>query len=57
MTFDQGTMIDSGLWCMGSMIEIEPDLVLYAYMDSFESLMRMQFIRVTAMGFEPVDRG
>ncbi|MBC8236247.1 exo-alpha-sialidase, partial [bacterium] len=55
MTFDQGTMIDSGLWCMGSMIEVEPDLVLYAYMDSFESLMRAQFIRITATGLEPVE--
>jgi len=55
MTFDQGTMIDSGLWCMGSMIEVEPDFVLYAYMDSFESLMRAQFIRITAMGLEPLD--
>jgi len=55
VTFDQGTMIDSGLWCMGSMIEVEPDPVLYAYMDSFESLMRAQFIRVTATGLEPVD--
>jgi len=54
VTFDQGTMIDSGLWCMGSMIEVEPDPVLYAYMDSFESLMRAQFIRVTATGLEPV---
>jgi hypothetical protein len=40
---------------MGSMIEVEPDLVLYAYMDSFESMMRAQFIRVTAMGLEPLE--
>jgi hypothetical protein len=39
---------------MGSMIEVEPDVVLYVYWDSFESLMRAQFIRVTPDGLEPV---
>jgi hypothetical protein len=55
-TFDQGTMIDSGLWAMGSMLEIEPNRVLYIYWDSFQSLMRGQFIRITAEGIEPVQQ-
>ena len=54
LTWDQGTLIDSAIWVMGGMIEIEPDLVLYVYWDSFESLMRAQFIRVTPDGLMPV---
>ncbi len=53
-TWDQGTTIDSGTWAMGTMCQIEPDLVLYLYWDSFESLMRAQYLRVTAGGLEPV---
>ncbi len=53
ITWDQGTMIDSAIWCMGSMIEVEPDLVLYVYWDSFESFMRAQFIRVAPRGIAP----
>ena len=52
-TWDEGTVIDGALWVMGSMIEMEPDVVLYVYWDSFESLMRAQFIRVTPKGLEP----
>jgi len=46
VTWDAGTMIDSAIWVMGGMAEVEPDLVLYVYWDSFESLMRAQLIRV-----------
>ncbi len=53
-TWDNGTLIDSAIWVMGSMIEVEPDVVLYIYWDSFESLMRAQFIRVTADGLLPI---
>jgi hypothetical protein len=53
-TWDQGTLIDGGVWSMGVMIETEPDVVLYAYWDSFESLMRAQLIRVTPAGLEPI---
>jgi hypothetical protein len=52
-TFDQGTIIDSATWAMGSMLEVEPNEVLYVYWDSFESLMRAQLIRVTKKGIEP----
>jgi len=55
-TWDQGTMIDGALWVMGGMVEVEPDLVLYVYWDSHESLLRGQCIRVTAHGLEPVLR-
>lgn len=53
-TWDQGTLIDNAIWCMGAMVEVEPDVVLYVYWDAFESLMRAQFIRVTPNGLEPV---
>jgi hypothetical protein len=53
LTWDQGTIIDSGMWAMGSMIEVVPDLVLYCYMDSFGSNMRAQFFKVTDHGLEP----
>ena len=55
-TWDAGTLIDSAIWVMGSMVEVEPDLVLYVYWDSFESLMRAQFMRITPDGPAPVNR-
>ncbi len=56
-TWDQGTLIDGGLWCMGTMREVEPDVVLYVYWDSFESHMRAQLIRVLSDRLEPVRVG
>ena len=53
-TWDEGTLVDSAIWIMGSMIEVEPDVVLYVYWDSFESLMRAQYFRVTSTGLEPI---
>ena len=53
-TFDQGTMIDSAIWAMGSMLEVEPDVVLYVYYDSFMKEMRMQRFRITKKGIEPM---
>ena len=50
----QGTTIDSGTWAMGAMCEVEPDVVLYVYMVSYESLMRGQYLRVTPSGLEPM---
>jgi len=46
MSWDHGTMIDNALWAMGSMVEVEPDLVLYLYWDSCYSLMRGQYLRI-----------
>ena len=54
LSWDQGTMIDSGLWAMGAMLEVEPDVVLYAYWDRYEGLARTQRMRVTPSGLEPV---
>ena len=53
-TWDEGTTIDSGLWAMGSMVEVEPDVVLYLYWDSFGSLLRAQYLHVTSSGLDPV---
>jgi hypothetical protein len=53
-TWDEGTIIDSGLWAMGSMTEVEPGVVLYVYWDTRMSLMRGQFMRVTETAIEPV---
>ena len=39
---------------MGSMVEVEPDVVLYVYQTT--KLMRAQFIRVTDSGLEPLRR-
>ena len=52
-TWDEGTTIDSSVWAMGSMVEVEPDVVLYIYWDSDYSLMRSQRIRVTPSEIEP----
>ena len=54
LTFDQGTMIDSAIWVMGGMLEVEPNVVLYVYWDSHESYMRAQFIRVGTDRIEPI---
>ena len=52
----QGSIIDSSIWVMGSMLEVRPDLVLYVYYDSFESRMRAQYIRVGDGTLTPVHR-
>jgi hypothetical protein len=38
---------------MGKMYEVQPNVVLYAYGDSYESEIRAQFIRITPDGAEP----
>lgn len=53
MTWDEGTYIDTSIWAMGDMIEIEPDLFLFVYMDSFNGAARAQFVRVTPDGLVP----
>ena len=56
MTWDGGgggTYIDTSIWAMGSMLEVEPNLVLYMYWDSWRSKLRAQFIRVTPEGLQP----
>ena len=51
--WDQGTTIDSGLWAMGALVEVEPDVVLYAYWDTPCTLMRAQYFRIGPSGLEP----
>jgi len=46
--------IGTDIWAMGDMYEVEPDLVLWVYMDSWYSNLRAQFIRITPDGAEPV---
>ena len=46
--------IGTDIWAMGDMYEVEPDLVLWVYMDSWHSDLRAQFIRITPDGLEPV---
>ena len=53
----RGTIIDSSIWVMGSMLEVRPDLVLYVYYDSFESRMRAQYLSVADGTLTPVRRG
>ena len=46
--------IGTDIWAMGDMYEVEPDVVLWVYMDSWYSELRAQFIRITPDGAEPV---
>jgi hypothetical protein len=59
MTWDDGgggTYIDTSIWAMGGLLEVEPNVVLFVYMDSRMSKLRAQFIRVTNKNLEPVRR-
>ena len=53
MTWKTYRIDTGGLWAMGCMYEVEKDLVFYPYMDTYESDMRAQFIRITADGLYP----
>lgn len=52
-TWTHAAMIDSAIWAMGSMLEIEPDVILYVYWDSFQANMRAQAIKITEKGVFP----
>lgn len=54
MTWQTYRVDTAGLWAMGVMYEVEPDVVLFVYMDTYEGYMRGQYIRVTTSGVEPV---
>jgi hypothetical protein len=56
MTWDEGTYIDTSIWAMGSMCEVEPDVVLFIYMDSWQGPLRAQLLRVTPRGLQPASR-
>lgn len=49
-----GTYIDTSIWAMGGLVEVQPDLILFIYQDSWFNTLRAQYIRVTDRGLEPV---
>jgi hypothetical protein len=56
LNWDQGTRVETSLWAQGVMMEVEPDVVLYVYMDNWQTSLRGQFMRVTEHGLEPLAR-
>ena len=54
MTWKAYRVDTAGLWAMGRMIEVAPNLVLYVYMDHYDSDLRAQFIHITEDGMEPL---
>lgn len=48
--------IDTEIWAMGGMYEVEPDVVLWVY-GSGNDQLRAQRIRITPRGVEPVIQG
>lgn len=57
VTWDEGTTVDFPVWAMGCMMEVEPEVVLFAYMDANRQFLRVQRIRVTRDGLEPLPVG
>lgn len=57
LNWDAGTVIDYPVWGMGTILEVEPDVVLCTYMNAERSLpLLAQLIRVTPRHIEPVYR-
>ena len=55
--WDAGTVIDYPVWGMGCMLEVEPDVVLAAYMNAQRNMpLLAQLIRVTRAGIGPGTR-
>ena len=65
LNWDQGTMIDYPTWAMGCTIEVEPDVLVVAYMNSCygdvpnlgkveQSPLLIQRVRITADGIVPL---
>ena len=54
LNWDAGTVIDYPAWAMGRMLEVEPDVVLAAYMNAERNRpLLLQRIRVTPQGLRP----
>lgn len=54
LNWDPGTVIDYPAWAMGTMLEVEPDVVLATYMNAERTLpLLLQRIRVTPGGLRP----
>ena len=57
LNWDNGTVIDYPVWAMGCLVEVEPDVVLCAYMNaSRKEPLLAQLIQVTPTRLEPVTR-
>jgi hypothetical protein len=60
LNWDDGTIIDYPASFNGSMVEVEPDVVLVLYPESMgefrPSFVRCQLIRITPEGPVPVER-
>ncbi len=54
LNWDAGTVIDYPAWAMGCLLEVEPDIVLAAYMNAERNQpLLLQRIRVTSEGLRP----
>ncbi len=54
LNWDEGTVIDYPVWAMGCLVEVEPDVVLCAYMNARQDQpLLVQRIRVKADGLSP----
>ncbi len=55
LNWDQGTVIDYPVWGMGCVVEVEPEVILCAYMNAERAQpLLAQLLRVTPQGVEPV---
>ena len=55
LLWDDGTLIDNASWAMGTMTEVEPDVVLATYMNAYRDMpLLLQLIRVKKDRIEPV---
>jgi hypothetical protein len=55
--WDHGTIIDYPAWAMGSLLEVEPDVVLSTYMNCDRNKpLLLQLFRVTPEGIKPIPR-
>ena len=58
VNWDAGTIVDYPGWAMGSMLEVEPNIVLCIYMSAQRDWpLRAQRIRVTPQGLAPLPPG
>ena len=57
LNWDDGTVIDYPIWAMGSLTEVEPDVLLCTYMNAQRNLpLLAQRFRATPAGIQPIDR-
>ncbi len=57
LNWDEGTIIDFPVWAMGTITEVEPDMLLCTYMNANRDMpLLAQLIRITPKGIEPVAR-